>query len=187
MPTPAQYLDSLARREAAGETIDFLFFWKALPGPGRLSQWWQQPFTVDGVEYRSAEHWMMAGKARLFGDDEALAKILAAEHPMLVKKLGQTVRNFDEKAWKAHRFDIVVEGNRAKFSDPELAGYLRGTGDRVLVEASPLDRIWGIGLADDAPHARTPSKWRGLNLLGWALTEVRAHLGAAVLPSPARP
>ena len=176
MPTPAQYLDSLARREADGEPIDFLFFWKALPGPGYLSQWWQQPFTVDGVEYGSAEHWMMAGKARLFGDDDALAKIVAAEHPVLVKKLGQTVRNFDEKAWKAHRFEIVVEGNRAKFAaDPALAEYLRSTGDRVLVEASPLDRIWGIGLDEDNPHARIPSKWRGLNLLGWALMEVRAE------------
>jgi len=158
----------------------FLFFWKALPArPGCLSQWWQQPFTVDGVEYGSAEHWMMAGKARLFGDDEALERILAAEHPALVKKLGQGVRDFDDAVWKANRFQIVVAGNRAKFGqDPELAEYLVGTGDRVLVEASPLDRIWGIGLAEDDPRATNPDQWRGLNLLGKALMEVRAELAA---------
>ncbi|GAA3385900.1 NADAR family protein [Cryptosporangium minutisporangium] len=185
MRTPADYLNALAEREATGEAVDFLYFWKALPGPagrpgpGCLSQWWQQAFTVDGVEYGSAEHWMMAGKARLFSDDEALDRILAADHPVLVKKLGQGVRNFDDATWKAHRFEIVVAGNRAKFgSDPALAEYLVGTGDRVLVEASPLDRIWGIGLADDDPRAAVPSRWRGLNLLGFALMEVRAELSA---------
>jgi ribA/ribD-fused uncharacterized protein len=160
--------------------VVFLFFWKTVPArPGCLSQWWQQPFTVDGVEYGSAEHWMMAGKARLFGDDDALGRILAAEHPALVKKLGQGVRDFDDETWKANRFEIVVAGNRAKFgSDPDLASYLVGTGDRVLVEASPLDRIWGIGLAEDDPRASDPARWQGLNLLGKALMEVRAALAS---------
>lgn len=84
----------------------------------------------------------------------------------------------DDQSWTAARWEIVVRGNEAKFAQhPELRAYLAGTGDRVLVEASPVDRIWGIGLAHDDPAAENPELWRGLNLLGFALMEVRARLG----------
>jgi ribA/ribD-fused uncharacterized protein len=84
------------------------------------------------------------------------------------------VRGFDEATWVAHRFDIVVRGNRAKFTQhPTLHEFLQNTAPRVLVEASPVDRIWGIGLAQDDPDAHDPNRWRGLNLLGFALMEVR--------------
>jgi ribA/ribD-fused uncharacterized protein len=158
---------------------DYLFFWKAVPKRGYLSQWWRSPFTVDGIEYRTAEHWMMAEKARLFGDDEARSAILATEEPDHVKKLGQTVRDFDDATWVAHRYEIVVAGNLAKFSsNADLREYLLSTGRSILVEASPYDRIWGIGLADDDPRAHRPASWRGLNLLGFALMDVRAQLAA---------
>ncbi|WP_103532777.1 NADAR family protein [Streptomyces sp. SM11] len=148
-------------------------------GPHCLSQWWPSPFTVDGVTYASAEHWMMAGKARLFGDPEAERAAVSAKSPAAAKKAGRLVRGFDEDVWIRERFALVVAGSVHKFGqDPELGGYLLGTGDRVLVEASPLDRIWGIGLAADDERVEWPQQWRGLNLLGFALMEARERLRA---------
>lgn len=161
----------------------YILFWGHTPrqggGVGKhvLSQWYEAPFVIDGVTYPTAEHWMMAEKARLFGDDAALGRILAAGNPGAAKAAGRTVRGFDEGAWTAARWDIVVRGNHAKFGqNPDHRAYLAGTGDRVLVEASPLDRVWGIGLAPDDPAAENPELWRGLNLLGFALMEARARL-----------
>ncbi|MEV6523663.1 NADAR family protein [Longispora sp. NPDC051575] len=165
--------------------MKYLFFWGHRPqpdgsvGPGCLSQWWPAPFTVDGVRYGTAEHFMMAGKARLFGDTETAARILDAGGPGAVKALGRQVRGFDQATWEAHRLEIVVAGNVAKFGQhPALKTYLLGTRNRVLVEASPLDRIWGIGLAADDPRAADPTRWRGLNLLGVALMSARDQLAA---------
>jgi ribA/ribD-fused uncharacterized protein len=132
---------------------------------------------VSGSVYPTAEHFMMAGKAELFGDGETAARIRAAGHPKQAKELGRQVRSFDEGTWAAARFDLVVRGNAAKFGQhPELAAFLLGTGDRVLVEASPLDRVWGIGLAAGDARAGDASAWRGLNLLGFALMAVRQQL-----------
>lgn len=134
---------------------------------------------MDGVRYLSAEHYMMAAKARLSGDAEAAGKILAAPHPGAAKALGRQVRGFDEERWAEHRFDAVVAGNMAKFGQhPQLRDFLAGTGSRVLVEASPQDRVWGIGVTADDERAGSPERWPGLNLLGFALMEVRHRLGA---------
>ncbi|GAA0975601.1 MULTISPECIES: NADAR family protein [Nocardiopsis] len=164
----------------------YLCFWGHRPPAGGgvsascLSQWWAADFTVDGVLYPTAEHYMMAGKARLFGDAGAEARIVAAGHPRDAKAIGREVRGFDQEAWEAARFGIVVEGNLAKFGqNPDLGAYLLGTGSRVLVEASPRDRVWGIGLGARHDHAEQPEHWRGLNLLGFALMEARARLAAA--------
>lgn len=120
---------------------------------------------------------MMAKKAELFGDENAKKKILASKTPGEAKKLGRSVVGFDDDVWLKHRFEIVVSANLAKFSRaPELKAFLLNTGDRVLVEASPVDRIWGIGLAADDPGASDPYKWQGLNLLGFALMCVRDQL-----------
>ena len=135
---------------------------------------------VDGVRYATAEHWMMAGKARLFDDADALAKVLANDDPGAAKAAGRAVRGFDEARWLAHRFDLVVAGNHAKFAQhPVLERFLLSTGDQVLVEASPVDAIWGIGLAAGDPRAHDPAQWPGLNLLGFALMAVRERLGAS--------
>ncbi|WP_031090373.1 NADAR family protein [Streptomyces sp. NRRL WC-3549] len=173
----------LLARSARGERVKYLPFWGHRPRPdGRigescLSQWWPAPFTVDGVTYASAEHWMMAGKARLFGDAEAEARAVAAGSPAEAKKVGRLVRGFGEAVWARERFALVVAGSVHKFGqDPALQGYLLGTGGRVLVEASPMDRVWGIGLARDDPRAADPASWRGLNLLGFALMEARSRL-----------
>jgi len=178
MPTPEERLAELVRTEARGARPKFVFFWKEPTlDPGGLSQWWPAPFVVDGVTYRTAEHWMMAAKARLFHDDVTLEKVVQAPAPAAAKALGRTVRGFSEERWAAARYEIVVAGNLAKFSQHEdLGRYLASTGDRVLVEASPLDRVWGIGLAEDDERARAPSRWRGRNLLGFALMEVRDRL-----------
>jgi ribA/ribD-fused uncharacterized protein len=167
----------------AGARVKYLHFWGHRPLPdGRigascLSQWWPSPFTVDGVEYATAEHWMMAAKARLFGDAEAERQALAAEHPAQAKKAGRLVRGFDEETWRRERFGIVVHGSVHKFSaHTDLRDFLVNTGERVLVEASPVDRVWGIGLAADDERAADPERWRGPNLLGFALMEARRLL-----------
>ncbi|MFJ8149282.1 NADAR family protein [Streptomyces sp. NPDC096048] len=175
--------ESLIGRVRAGARIKYLCFWghRPLPdgriGPSCLSQWWPSPFTVAGVEYATAEHWMMAGKARLFGDAEAERRVLAADRPADAKKAGRLVRGFDETVWERDRFGIVVEGSVHKFaSDPALRAFLLKTGERVLVEASPMDRVWGIGLPAADEAATDPERWRGANLLGFALMTARERL-----------
>ncbi|MGW5423556.1 NADAR family protein [Streptomyces sp. NPDC003943] len=176
-------LEELKKQVKRGERVKWLHFWGHRPRPDGqlsascLSQWWPSPFVVDGVRYATAEHWMMAEKARLFGDAEAAGAALAARSPAEAKKAGRLVRGFDETVWQQRRYGIVVEGSVHKFaSDESLRAFLVGTGTRVLVEASPLDRIWGIGLAADDPRATDPERWRGLNLLGFALMEARERL-----------
>lgn len=129
-------MDGLLARAARGESVKYLAFWGHRPRPdGRLgesclSQWWPAPFTVDSVTYASAEHWMMAGKARLFGDAEAEAQAVAASSPAAAKKVGRLVRNFDDGVWIRERFGLVVAGSVHKFGqDPALRAYLLGTGN----------------------------------------------------------
>ncbi|MCG6493524.1 NADAR family protein [Kitasatospora sp. A2-31] len=182
-PLDARNRAELVAAVAGGAEPKWLLFWGHRPqrdgsiGPGALSQWWPCTFTVDGVEYASAEHWMMAGKARMFGDEAIVPRILGAATPAEAKKLGRMVKGFDAAAWTAGRFELVVQGNLAKFGQDEALGeYLLGTDRRVLVEASPVDRIWGIGLAADDERAQRPADWRGENLLGFALMEARTRL-----------
>jgi ribA/ribD-fused uncharacterized protein len=137
--------DELIAALDSGEKIKWIHFWGHQPqqdgslGSGCLSQWWPSPFTVEGIEYATAEHWMMVEKAKLFHDDSAVAAILAAPSPAAAKALGQKVAGFDEAAWTASRFDIVVRGNAEMFASSDaLRAYLIGTGHRVLVEASPV-------------------------------------------------
>ncbi len=177
--TRAQLIEAMA----CGSKPKWLMFWGHQPqadgsiGKGCLSQWWPCRFAVDQVEYVSAEHWMMASKAWLFGDRDAVASILAARTPAEAKNLGRLVRGFDEQVWAQRRFELVVEGNVAKFGqDPALRDFLVATKGRVLVEASPRDRIWGIGLSAADERATDPVHWRGLNLLGFALMEARSRL-----------
>ena len=176
------FVKELQARHATGEKMKFLFFWGHQPGKNGVtsscfSQWYESPFTVGPDSYATAEHFMMAEKAALFGAGEIREKILKAPTPGAVKALGRTIEGFDEAVWRAHRFDIVVRANSAKFGKHEALGaYLKQTGDRILVEASPVDAIWGIGLAQDDDGADKPQLWRGLNLLGFALMEVRAQL-----------
>ncbi|GAA3846153.1 NADAR domain-containing protein [Saccharothrix violaceirubra] len=159
---------------------DFLFFWGHRgEGIGRwcLSQWWPTRFTADGRVFASAEHYMMWRKASLFDDHETAGKVLDAATPDDAKGLGRRVRGFSDEVWVEHRYGIVVDGSVAKFGQrDDLRAFLLGTGDRVLVEASPVDPVWGIGLAADDPRATDPARWPGLNLLGRALGDARTLL-----------
>lgn len=143
---------------------------------GFLSQWYPVRFQVDGVTYVTAEQYMMAMKADYFGDDTAKAKIMATSDPSEQKAIGRTVKNFDREAWDAVSRGFVYKANMAKFSLDFLKSQLLATGDRELVEASPYDRIWGIGLAVDDPKALDKSQWRGTNWLGETLMKVREDL-----------
>jgi len=155
----------------------FVCFWKPNQPLGVFSNWADTPFVHDNQRYATSEHYMMAEKARLMGDDATRAKILANPSPSVAKKLGQSVKPWDEARWLQHRCRIMYEGCRAKFSStPELRNQLLSTGKKVLVEASPLDRIWGIGMAADDPRAQRPAEWGGLNLLGRVLMRVREDL-----------
>ena len=163
--------------------LEFLFFWGHQPNiDGSLSkscfsQWWVAPFEVDGILYRTAEHWMMAGKARLFNDHTMANQIIETDTPAEAKKKGRLVTGFDSAIWDKEKYNIVASGNFYKFSkNKELAGFLLNTGDRVLVEASPVDNIWGIGMAANESSVNDPLKWKGENLLGYALMEVRDKL-----------
>jgi len=149
------------------------FFTEASP----FSQWFACTFSVDGNEFSCAEQYMMFGKARLFDDNEVAAEILAASHPRQHKALGRKVKRFDEHLWRREREAIVLAGNRAKFTqNPDLRGLLLATAGTILVEASPYDKIWGIGLAARDPRAQDAKKWNGQNLLGKILTALRDEL-----------
>lgn len=177
----AELLDNLRTRFNAGEKLKFVFFWGHQPGKNGVtascfSQWYEAPFMVDGLRYPTAEHFMMAEKASLFGDFATRDQVLRAASPGAAKALGRQVRGFDDGIWIKSRFSIVVRANIAKFSqNAELGHFLKQTGSRVLVEASPVDKIWGIGLAQDDAQANDPNLWRGLNLLGFALMQVRSE------------
>jgi ribA/ribD-fused uncharacterized protein len=179
-------LDELRRRLQVGEAFRYLFFWGHRPrkdgvvSASCFSQWFEAPFTHDGVHYPTAEHFMMAEKARLFGDEAALLQVLAAAKPDVAKSAGRKVKGFDEAVWLEHRFDIVVRANLAKFKQNHALGkFLLETGDHVLVEASPVDAVWGIGLAAQDERAGSPMQWQGLNLLGFSLMQVRTELSKA--------
>jgi ribA/ribD-fused uncharacterized protein len=153
------------------------FFTEASP----FSQWYRCAFTVDGNAFGCAEQFMMHGKAVLFGDAAMAARILAATHPREHKALGRKVASFDDAIWRREREGIVRAGSHAKFTqNADLRALLLATRGTTLVEASPYDRIWGIGLAATSPNANDPTKWRGQNLLGKILTALREDLLAEV-------
>ncbi len=150
----------------------FTFFWKS-----PLSQWQRSPFVIGGIAFTHAEQFMMYSKALVFGDRESAESILRTVSPREQQAIGRTVRGFEEATWVLFREGIVFQANYARFSQNaehrELLFATRGT---TLVEASPHDQVWGIGLAADDPRALVRSQWRGLNLLGQALTRVREAL-----------
>jgi ribA/ribD-fused uncharacterized protein len=176
-------LDSLRAAVRAGARPKYLFFWGHTArssgdlGKECFSQWFPAPFQADGRSFATAEHYMMFRKSLLFGDAETAERIVAARGPGAAKALGRAVRGFDEAKWCEHRSNIVVDGNLGKFGQNlQLRTYLLNTKDRVLVEASPVDRIWGVGLAAEDECIENPDRWRGLNLLGFALMRVRERL-----------
>lgn len=168
---------------ANGVVPKYYFFWGHTPkqqgitDKSCLSQWFPAAFVVDDTTYATAEHWMMAQKAKLFNDEEMYKQILSAVKPGAAKALGRKVKNFNDTIWKQKAYDLVVAGNYHKFSQhPSLQTFLLNTGNTVIVEASPTDFIWGIGRSQDTREAMHPDTWRGTNWLGFSLMEVRDQL-----------
>lgn len=148
---------------------EFYFFWKH-----RLSQWHKCDFVIEGMRYNCAEQYMMAGKAKLFNDLRAHGWIMGSTDPHVHQKVGREVQNFDLQIWNLNARDIVYKGNLARFTQvADQKELLLSTGEKTLVEASPYDRIWGIGLAATDPRAQDKKTWRGSNWLGEVLTRVR--------------
>ena len=178
-------LADLIERHDRGDNLEYLFFY----GHDKfdncitntcLSQWYDCCFTIDGIEYHTAEQYMMYQKAMLFNDTEVASEILNSYNPREYKKLGRLVRNFDPFIWEKNKYFIVVKGNTYKFlQNKELGDFLFNTGDKILVEASPFDKIWGIGLSKNNPDCKNPNTWRGSNLLGFALMQTRDILRKA--------
>lgn len=180
---PAYDRARLEADAAAGKKLKFVHFWGHTPeADGHitetcLSQWWMADFKVDGQPYCCMEQFMMAEKARLFGDKETLAQIMEARVQGKIKALGRQVKDFDQGEWDKCKHTIVLTGNFQKFlQNPELKDFLLRTGDKILVEASPRDCVWGIGMGKVNENAENPAAWRGQNLLGFALMEVRDEL-----------
>ncbi len=151
---------------------NFIFFYG-----GPFSQWFASEFTVLITTYNCAEQYMMARKAIQFNDVESWRAILKADNPRLQKALGRQVHCFDAKVWATVCRKIVYDGNYAKFTQNEtLKQILLDTGDNELVEASPYDTVWGIGLGEEDPDRFDKSKWKGTNWLGEELMRVRTAL-----------
>ena len=162
------------------QTEKYIFFWghtekkEGELTKSCLSQWYDCSFEIDGIFYSTAEQYMMSQKALLFNDNETNLKIMGSKTPKKYKQLGRQVKNFSPKLWDEKKFDIVVKGNLAKFSQNEnLKQFLLNTKDKILAEASPYDKIWGIGMAQDDKDIYNSDKWKGENLLGKALMKVR--------------
>lgn len=168
------------------ETTDaerFTLFWG-----GPFSQWEDSPFISEGVRYTCAEQYMMSEKALFFGDLEAMAEIMLTRSPARQKAIGRRVRRFDADRWAAASREVVYRGSHAKFTqNPQLLAALLATAGTTIVEASPEDPIWGIGLAEDDPRAKQRSAWRGTNWLGEVLTRLRDNLVAGVHSNPYGP
>ena len=144
-------------------------FWTAWP-----SNWQSSPMLIDSVRYSCVEQYMMAMKARLFGDRATLKKIMATQIPKVQKQLGREVKGFNPEVWSEVAYEVVLRATVEKYrQNPKLLILLQASGDLEFVEASPLDTIWGIGLSADNPDALDKSKWKGQNLLGKAITQAK--------------
>lgn len=169
------------------ESNKYIFFWSHTEEGEEvtkacLSQWYPSYMVIDGQHYWNVEQYLMAEKARLFGDQETLQKIWQTQDPKEIKKLGRNVKGYVDDVWVAKRKEVALKANTEKFrSDPFLRKFLYETGDAIMVEASPYDRVWGIGY-DEEEAPRAPEERWGENLLGQVLMEVRAHLADPFLP-----
>lgn len=165
-----------ARREVTVRG-KYALFWGQWP-----SNWEHSPFVIDGVTYNCVEQWMMAEKARVFGDEHTRSLIMSAADPAEQKRLGRRVRGFVQATWDVECYPIVLRGTLEKYRQNKwLLEKLLASGDLEFVEASPEDRIWGIGMRATDPGADDPAQWRGRNLLGKAITEARAIIRAELV------
>lgn len=166
-------LEELQTQYNNGERFKYNFFWG-----GYLSNWFESSFVVDGKYYWCTEQYMMAKKAELFNDFEIQEKIMKSLDQREIKSLGRKIRNFNDSVWDKNKVQIVYDGNIAKYqTNKDLQIYLLNQKNKILVEASPYDKIWGIGLGkENSKIIENPNNWQGLNLLGFTLMAVRDAL-----------
>ena len=140
-----------------------------------LSQWYIRSFRVENKVYTSMEQYMMHAKALLFKDIEIAEEIMRKKNPGEIKRLGREVKNFNAKIWERYKYKIVLKGNICKFLyNVDLFNYMESSDVQIFAEASPYYDIWGIKLSVDKAYDRTPQHWKGRNLLGFALTDVKS-------------
>jgi ribA/ribD-fused uncharacterized protein len=180
---PEYDLNNLISDNTSGKSLEYIYFWGHHPkkdgsiSKSCFSQWWKSSFDVGHIKYLFMEQYMMAEKARLFGDKEIEEKIMNCNNPNEIKGFGRKVRNFNEEVWNDIKYSIVVNGNYNKFMQNEkLKNFLLSTEDKILVEASPYDSVWGIQMSEEDVDIKNPKLWRGENLLGFALMEVRNEI-----------
>lgn len=154
-------------------TAGHAYFW-----PGLFSQW--AKFKIkdrENIEYNCCEQYMMAHKAMLFNDKASCELIMKCDDPKHQKKLGRLVANYNEDLWNKYKLQIVYEGNMFKYlQNHSLQKLLIETSDKLLVEASPFDLVWGAGLDERDCKKTDPSQWPGKNYLGKILTLVREDI-----------
>lgn len=175
-------IENLKSEYNKGIKKEYVFFWKSrgnLISNSCFSQWCKIDFKENNTTYCCMEQYMMSKKALLFNDLEINKKIMESKDPNQIKSYGRKVKNFDEQLWNKYKYLIVLTGNYMKFiQNKDLMLYLFNTKNKILVEASPYDTIWGIGMSAENKEINNPNFWKGENLLGFALTEVREELKA---------
>lgn len=153
-------------------TDTHVYFWGL-----KLSNWYPVRFMYKDIEFDNTEQAFMWEKAMLFGDHDTADRILDTPDPKAAKGLGRKVKNFDAERWMINGYTVMVAVNYAKFSQyPRLKSILLNTGNKTIVEASPYDKIWGIGIHWNDDTCLDEANWKGMNLLGKALMEVRKQL-----------
>lgn len=161
------------------ESDKYVFFWG-----GTFSNWFKSDFVIDGVTYNCAEQYMMLKKALMFGDYESAKKIMNTKDPKRQKSFGRAVSGFDRELWNEHCKKIVYDANMAKFTqNSDILKKLLDTGSKEFCEASPYDKIWGVGLISDDPDIDNKDNWKGLNWLGEVLTNVRNDIRNSASPT----
>ncbi|MDA0022653.1 NADAR family protein [Brachyspira hyodysenteriae] len=175
-------LEKLRKDFNSGKKIDFLFFYghtndKKEVTKSSLSQWYIKDFRDNDLVFNCMEKYMMYNKALLFDDKDIANEILNNNQPKAIKELGRKVKNFNDELWDKMKYKIVFTGNYYKFSQKtDLRNFLISTKNKVLVEASPYDKVWGIKMKYDDENIENPFYWKGENLLGFALMEVRDEI-----------
>lgn len=158
--------------------MNYYFFYS-----GPFSQWYNSPFEYNNMKFSCCEQFMMVDKAIIFSDPDSANAILTTKHPQDQKALGRKIKNFEQKLWDKVKLDFVFTGNYLKFtSSEELKETILRTGNSLLVEASPYDKIWGIGLSMSDSRKEDESLWRGQNLLGICITAVREKIKKEMNP-----
>lgn len=152
-------------------TKTHIYFWG-----GIYSQWYKSPFTENGKVFPTAEHYMMYHKALLFDPSKA-DLIFETDNPKKVKAIGRSLANFDKGIWDSKCMDIVTQGNYLKFTqNKELLNQMLKDDPKMLVEASPVDTVWGVGLSEDDLLILNKANWKGENRLGKCLIEARERI-----------